>query len=197
MEQVNTSLSFAAMAPANEPKVTVFLSIDEPNPSLYYAGQIAAPAGKGLFYDIFNYLGLKPDATSEEVKDSLLKSIALPEIRGSKKNDGIKILKDNNLNARIEGDGEYISDISPKPGYMVKEGAEIIVYTSDQSDSDDTVAVPDLNGYSVEKSTELLESLGLKIETQGEGVVSEQSIAPGQHVNKGTVITVHLQIIAD
>ena len=189
--------SFAAMAPANEPKVTVFLSIDEPNPSLYYAGQIAAPAGKGLFYDIFNYLGLKPDATSEEVKDSLLKSIALPEIRGSKKNDGIKILKDNNLNARIEGDGEYISDISPKPGYMVKEGAEIIVYTSDQSDSDNTVAVPDLNGYSVEKATELLESLGLKIEIQGEGVVSEQSIAPGQHVNKGTVITVHLQIIAD
>ena len=140
---------------------------------------------------------LKPDATAEEVEDSLLKSITLPEIRGASKNDGLKILKDNNLKARIEGDGEYIIDVSPKPGYMVKEETEIIVYTGNESTLDNTVAVPDLNGYSKEKATELLESLGLKIEVQGQGMVSDQSIKPGQQVNKGTVITVHLQVIAD
>ena len=80
---------------------------------------------------------------------------------------------------------------------MVKEETEIIVYTGNESTLDNTVAVPDLNGYSKEKATELLESLGLKIEVQGQGMVSDQSIKPGQQVNKGTVITVHLQVIAD
>lgn len=189
--------SFAGMAPANDPKVTVFISIDEPNPSLYYAGQIAAPVGKVLFNDIFNYYALKPDASSEDIQKSLKKDVVIPEIRGQKKADATKGLKDNGLGYRIEGDGEYVVDISPKPGYMVKEGSEIILYTGKQSDTDSTVVIPDLMGSTPEAVRELLGNLGLKAEFVGEGVVGQQSIEAGQHVKKGTVITCHLQVIAD
>ncbi|WP_291561970.1 MULTISPECIES: stage V sporulation protein D [unclassified Clostridium] len=186
--------SFVGMAPANDPKITILITIDEPDSSQYYGGQIAAPVGKSLFYDIFNYLALKPDATSEKDKDSLLKNIATPEVRGAKKNDGVKTLKDNNLNVKIEGNGDYIIDINPKPGYMVKEGTEITVYTGKEMETDTTVAVPDLSGYSKDKASELLDSLGLRIEFDGEGTVSKQSIAPRQHVKKGTVVTVTLKV---
>ena len=98
---------------------------------------------------------------------------------------------------KIEGDGDYIVDVSPKPGYMVKEGTEIIVYAGKKSDTDNIVAVPDLNGYSKEKATELLVSLGLSAEYSGEGVVSQQSIAPRQHVKKGTVINMTLTVSGD
>ncbi|WP_461615336.1 stage V sporulation protein D [Clostridium sp. Marseille-QA1073] len=186
--------SFVGMAPANDPKITIVVTVDEPDPSKYYGNEVAAPVGKSLFQDIFNYLALNPEGSSDKSKDNLLKNIAIPEIRGIKKDDGIKILKDNNLNMKIEGDGEYIVDVSPKPGYMVKEGTEIIVYTGKKADTDTTVAVPDLNGYSKEKASELLESLGLHIEFDGEGSVSEQSIAPRQHVKKGTVVNVTLKV---
>lgn len=189
--------SFAGMAPANDPKVTVFISIDEPNPSLYYAGQIAAPVGKVLFNDIFNYFALKPDANSEDVQKSLKKDVVISEIRGQKKADATKILKDIGLSYRIEGDGEYIVDISPKPGYMVKEGSEIILYTGKQSQADSAVGVPDLMGATPESARKLLENLGLKVQFVGDGVVGGQSIEAGQIVKKGTVITCHLQVLAD
>jgi stage V sporulation protein D (sporulation-specific penicillin-binding protein) len=189
--------SFAGMAPANDPKVTVFISIDEPNPSLYYAGQIAAPVGKVLFNDIFNYYALKPDASAEDIQKSLKKDVVIPEFRGSKNAEATKILKENGLNYRIEGDGEFVVDISPKPGYMVKEGSELILYTGKQSEIDRTVVVPDLRGSTPESVRALLENLGLSVAFVGEGIVTEQSVGAGQHVKKGTVVTCHLQVIAD
>lgn len=51
--------SFAGMAPANDPKITMLISIDEPDPSNYYAGQTAAPVAKDLFKEIFEYINSK------------------------------------------------------------------------------------------------------------------------------------------
>ena len=54
-------------------KYTILINIDEPDPSNYYGGQIATVVGKQVFNDIFNYLSLKSDASSEEIGKSLLK----------------------------------------------------------------------------------------------------------------------------
>lgn len=51
--------SFAGMAPANDPKITLLVSIDEPDPSNYYAGQVSAPVAKELFDKIFSYMIMK------------------------------------------------------------------------------------------------------------------------------------------
>jgi stage V sporulation protein D (sporulation-specific penicillin-binding protein) len=47
--------SFVGMAPSNDAKVTVFVSIDEPDPTNYYGGQIAAPLGKEVFQYVLDY----------------------------------------------------------------------------------------------------------------------------------------------
>lgn len=189
--------SFVGMAPASNPRVTLFISIDEPDPSNYYAGQIAAPVAKQVFNDIFNYLSIKVDASDADVEKSMLKDVNLPEIRGMKKADALKILKENKLEYQIDGDGEIITDITPKPGYSVKEGSKIILYTGNSTNYNKEVIVPDLNGLSKEKAIELLNNLGLKAEFNGEGLVSEQSILPGQQVAKGTMLKLELEIIGD
>lgn len=51
--------SFAGMAPADDPKITLLVSIDEPDPSNYYAGQVSAPVAKELFDKIFSYMIMK------------------------------------------------------------------------------------------------------------------------------------------
>ncbi|WP_050551819.1 stage V sporulation protein D [Clostridium tunisiense] len=51
--------SFAGMAPVDNPKITMLITINEPDPSKYYAAQTAAPVGKTLFTDIMNYLNTK------------------------------------------------------------------------------------------------------------------------------------------
>ncbi len=55
--------SFAGMAPYSDPKITMLISIDEPDPSNYYAGSTAAPVAKTLFTEIFNYLQTSGDAS--------------------------------------------------------------------------------------------------------------------------------------
>lgn len=189
--------SFAGMAPADNPQVTLLVSIDEPDPSNYYAGQIAAPVGKQVFNDIFNYLSFKVDATDEERSKSLLRDVLIPEVRGKEKDKGIALLKDASLKVKVEGSGKYINDINPKPGCSVKEGTEIIVYTSDNKKANDDVVVPSLRGYNPKQASELLGDLGFKVKFTGDGMVSSQSIEEGKQVKKGTNITLQLEIIGD
>ncbi|MEY7998681.1 stage V sporulation protein D [Clostridium sp. Mt-5] len=71
--------SFAGMAPASDPKVTVLVSVDEPDPSNYYAAQTAAPTAKQVFTDIFNYLAIKGDAVPQDSNQTSSQSNAQNE----------------------------------------------------------------------------------------------------------------------
>lgn len=188
--------SFAGMAPANDPQISLLINIDEPDPSNYYGGQIATVVAKQVFNDIFNYLSLKSDATSAEIGQSLLKDIIVPEVRGLKKSEAQKILKASNLKMKLSTDGEIITDMTPKPGYTVKEGSEVILHTNTKTSDNNTVMVPNIKGNSPEATSALLNSLGLKVQFIGSGIASEQSIE-GSEVKKGTIITVHLDVMVD
>ena len=185
--------SFAGMAPANDPRITLFVSIDEPNPSNYYAGQIAAPVAKVVFNDIFNYLGMQPDVPKEEVAESLLKDVLVPNVRGLKKADAIKNLKDQHLDYEINGSGDYVSDVNPIPGFTVKEGTKVVLYMGNTSNiNNKVVVVPDLTGYNRNKAIWILNDVGLKAVFNGAGSASDQSINAGEHVDVGTSLTVDL-----
>lgn len=57
--------SFAGLAPVTDPKITLIVTIDEPDPSNYYAGQVAAPVAKDLFSEIFNYITINKDVLAD------------------------------------------------------------------------------------------------------------------------------------
>jgi len=188
--------SFAGMAPANDPQISILINIDEPDPSNYYGGQIATVVAKQVFNDIFNYLSIKSDASSEEIGKSLLKDVIVPEVRGLKKIDAEKLLKASNLKMKLSSNGDVISDMTPKPGYTVKEGAEIILHTGTVKADSNMVMVPNIVGNSPQATSALLNGLGLKVKFVGNGIASGQSIE-GTEVKKGTTITVNLDITAD
>lgn len=52
--------SFAGLAPFEDPKISLIVTINEPDPSNYYAGSTAAPVAKELFNEIFNYITINP-----------------------------------------------------------------------------------------------------------------------------------------
>ncbi|MEG0132615.1 MAG: stage V sporulation protein D [Clostridium sp.] len=189
--------SFAGMAPADNPKYTVFVSIDEPNPSLYYAGQIAAPVGQKLFNDLFNYSEMKPQGSYMEVDESLKKDVIVREVRGLSVAEAKKEITAAGLKVKIEGSGNTITDINPKPGFTMKEGKEIILYAGQSASDGDIVVIPDLKGFTKESIQKLFNDLGLKGEFVGDGLVVEQSVVGGQEIKKGTTITFQLGTLAD
>ncbi|MBW9145494.1 penicillin-binding protein 2 [Clostridium sp. CM027] len=57
--------SFAGMAPANNPEVTLIVTIEEPNPEKYYAAQTAVPAARKLFSGLFRILNMSTENVSD------------------------------------------------------------------------------------------------------------------------------------
>nr|WP_259679108.1 stage V sporulation protein D [Clostridium chauvoei] len=177
--------SLAAFAPVDKPKIAVFISIDEPSAGAYYAGQVVAPLANILFTDIFNYMEAE---FSKDNIDSIVKDVIIPEIRNLNVDEAKKILKENKLEYNIEGNGTIITDIKPYPGYTVKEGTKINLYTATTGNYNKNVVMPDLRGYSLESATKVLNDLGISFTTEGEGVVMKQSIPKGELINKGTEV---------
>ena len=176
--------SMAAMVPTDNPQVTIFVSIDEPSAGAYYAGVVTAPLAKTLLDDIINYMN---DEIFKD-NDSIIREIVIPEVRGMSVEEAKKVLKENNLEYNIEGSGSIITDIKPYPGYVVKEGSKINLYTDGDGNYNRNVVMPDLIGYSKEAAIELLESLGINYTLQGDGVVSNQSTPQGEVIVIGDTV---------
>lgn len=180
--------SFVGFAPARDPKVSIFISIDEPSAGEYYAGVITTPVARQLFSDLFNYMSIDISSTNDEVRKSLLKDVIIPEIRDLKVEDGQQILKELNLEFEGVGEGDKIIDITPKPGYSVKEGTKIIIYKGDSKQIDKQVLMPNLYGYSKQGAIEILDSIGLNYKIIGEGLMVSQSIEVGKIVQRGDTV---------
>jgi len=189
--------TFVGMAPVENPQYTVYVSIDEPNPSLYYAGQIAAPVGQKLFNELFNYSELKPSGTYKDAGESLKADVIVPEVRNMPVADAKKVVTDAGLTVRLEGEGDIITDMNPKPGFVMKEGNEIILYAGKAAEDGNMVIIPDLKGFTKEAIEVLFKDLGLKAEFIKEGLVVDQSIESGQLVKKGTTVTFTLGVLSD
>ena len=175
--------SLAGFAPADDPEVTVFISIDEPGTGTYYAGQIVAPLANILFTDIFNYMS---EEMPKDDVESIVKEVVIPEIRGLEVSEAKKILKEYNLEYNIEGNGSIITDVKPYPGYTVKENSKINIDTEEIESYNKNVIMPDLRGYSLESATKILDDLGITFTYEGEGSITKQSIPKGEIITKGT-----------
>lgn len=179
--------SMAAMAPIDSPEITAFISIDEPSNGAYYAGVVTAPLMKILLTDIFNYM----DSEFSEDYNAVARDILIPEIRGKSIEEAKKILKDVNLEYNIEGSGESVTNTQPYPGYIVKEGTKITIYTGDAVDNN-KVSMPDLTGFSVTSAEDVLDNLGIKYILEGDGFVIDQSIPAGEVITTGSNVRLTL-----
>lgn len=184
--------SFAAIAPCNDPKLSIIVSIDEPDPSNYYSGSTAAPIAKQIMEDIIRYLDIQPD--SQDINNpKVYREIVIPEIRGITVEEGKKDLSKLKLSYETTGSGNIISDISPKPGVSVREGTKVMLYLGMDKNTNKRIAVPDFTEMTKKEIDELSDSLGLKISFMGDGIAVSQDIKPGTEVDKGCEIRVILE----
>ena len=182
--------SLAGFAPADDPKVSIFISIDEPGTGTYYAGQIVAPLANILFTDIFNYFS--SDIKKDDA-DSIVKDVIIPEIRGLSVEEAKKVLKELNIGYNISGEGDIVTSIKPYPGYIIKENSTINVDIGYLENYNKNIIMPNLIGYSLDSAIEILENLGLNYTVEGEGSIVEQNIPKGEMINKGVEIKIKLR----
>lgn len=181
--------SMIALAPVENPQITVFIAVDEPSTGAYYGGEVAAPLMKELFEEVFKYT----DSPLAKERFSIFKNVIIPDVRGKSVEEAEEILKANGLEAEVKGNGKTIVSMDTYPGATVKEGTTITITAKDSSQVDKEVIMPDLKGNTEEFATSILDNLGLIYEFKGEGNIDSQSITAGNKVVKGTKVTITLK----
>lgn len=181
--------SMIALAPVENPQITVFIAVDEPSNGLYYGGEVAAPLMKELFEEVFKYM----DSPLAKERFSIYKNVIIPDVRGKSVEEAKEILKENNLEAKVEGNGKTIISMDTSPGSTVKEGTTITIKAKDSGQVEKDIIMPDLKGTTKEFAISILDNLGLTYEFEGDGNVASQSISSGNKVVKGTKVTITLE----
>lgn len=182
--------SFVGFAPYDNPVVSVLVMINNPKSGEYYGGIVATPVANKVFESMSDYIG-----NAVLNSKSNINNVVIPNIVGKDVKNAEKILEDLNIQFTVEGDGDKIGNVSPKPGSLINLASKINIETSDSLYLDNSVIMPNLIGYTKIEAKNILESLGLKYHFKGnkDGVVKEQNVLPGQCIKTNSYIKLVLE----
>lgn len=185
--------SCLTVAPIENPEIAVLVLLDEPKGDKYYGGVISAPVNSQIMGDILPYLGYEPSYTEEELKKL---SVSVPNTVGSSLADAKGKVTAAKLEYKVVGSGDTVLRQLPEDGSKIISGGVVILYTEEGAVQKATV--PNLVGLSAAEVNSVAAKAGINIEFSGNtttgGLKSyKQSIAAGQSVDSGTVVTVYFR----
>lgn len=184
--------SYCGFAPADDPEIAMLIFFDEPMGENYYGGSVAGPVFSKVMAEVLPYLGVEPQYTQEELSkmdgsapDVL--TVSVEQARTKIQNEG--------YTAKVYGDGDTVLEQIPAPGGVIPKGGTVALFTDEASQSR-TVIVPTLTGMTRSQVNQAAAAAGVQVSmsgaalTNGSVISSIQSIAPGEKVKPGTVVTV-------
>lgn len=126
--------SFAAFAPADNPKLAI-LSVIDGVP--FYGGAVAAPPVQAVLLDSLKYLGVKQDLKAPLTPSKPMpglefppvkKAAIVPSVLGLPLEEAQKVLKQAGFNVLTEGRGGSILDQIPHADVQVEAGSSVLLY---------------------------------------------------------------------
>ncbi|WP_018132738.1 PASTA domain-containing penicillin-binding protein [Effusibacillus pohliae] len=186
--------SFIGFAPADKPKVLVYVTVDSPSNDLQFGNIVATPFAKEVFANVLPYLGMQAQQAKAAVTapDRPVKYSTVPNWAGMDRKQAEQLAKANEIRLQILGSGDQISLQWPKPGSNVPAGSSAIVIAGQVKDDHGNVQVPDLTGKSMREAFEILSMLGLVPDISGSGYVIGQEQKAGSFVPAGSKIKLTL-----
>lgn len=191
--------SFAGFAPADNPRLAILITIDEPGGTSTGGGAIAAPVAARVMEDALIYLNVEPKYTQEEL-DEL--SRQTPSLTGRSVEQAKNTLSNASLHPRVVGDGETVISQVPAQGQSISKGGVVILYTEENL-SAQIVTVPDFSGYTISQANSLAVARGLNLRISGNALRSgelisyKQSIEADTQVEMGSSVTVYFKSDVD
>ena len=186
-------VSFVGIAPMDDPRYIVLVALDTPSrqTGIYISGGVmAAPTVGAVMADILPYLGVKQSFSEDDIAG---KTVIVEDFSGMTGKDAEKLLKNQNLCAKMIGTGETVTGQIPSAGDQVPGGSQVLLYLGEKTD-DRTVKVPDFAGMNRQQASDAAGALGLYIlvsgnqDTAANIIVTAQSVPPETEVTTGTTI---------
>lgn len=124
----NYILSFVGAAPMNDPKLVVYVAIDNPKNTIQYGGVVAAPIVKEIMQEALQILGIpkQKDQIEKDLRWGLdIRYYVVPDLIGKKKNELPPAIY---YRYEFLGEGNVVKFQSPEPYEKIPEGSTILLY---------------------------------------------------------------------
>ena len=137
--------SFVGFVPADKPKLTIAVIIDEPQ-GVKYGGVVAAPAFREIAQNSLAYLKIQPNLpTTTAAKPAATRATTAPTVKSLSEGDGLEtpaggeimpnfqgmsmrrvlqVMEKSGINIRLLGSGRA-AEQSPPPGHKIRESNEV------------------------------------------------------------------------
>jgi len=168
--------SFVGYFPADKPKYSCIVVVNDPAQGKYYGGSVAAP--------VFKEIADKVYATNLDIYQEVEEEVTvqqLPRLMYGSHGDISWLCEELNIPVSPMSDvSEWVVNFHEDEG--IRFAPRVIK---------DNV-VPNVKGMNARDAIFILEQLGLKATISGHGKVREQSVLPGSRVNRGQEIILKL-----
>lgn len=196
--------SFIGFAPKDNPRLLVYVVVDDPNLRDYtqYGGKIVAPIFKSIMERSLQYLQQQPDLTAVKGKEPAkkqagakqasltpVKELTLPKFVEMATATAQMRAKQDQLEVTVIGTGTKIVEQYPAPYAKVVSGQQIVLVT----DRVEGTKMPDMTGKSLRDVMEFTSILQIQVKPTGVGFVAQQSIPPGTLLKGGEILMVTLK----
>ncbi len=172
--------SFAGFFPAENPKYSCIVLVNQPTKDGYYGNQVAGPVFK-------------------EIAEKYYLNRETPKVLFS------ELEQSHNINSNPDCKVAYAQDLQTTLEYIgvpfgVKTDKDWVVADDENyglsllgRDFYDSQKVPNVRGMGLKDAIYILELFGLNVEFENYGKVVSQSITPGSRFNSGDIIKIRLQ----
>lgn len=180
--------SFFCYAPIEDPRYSILLVLDEPDPSAF-GGTSAAPTAINLMKSVIDYMGGQTNNGSDLQQNSII----IPDLVGQEKDFAVKILNEKGVKYKLneKNDGNTVLSQSMTAQSVYDPTTELVLEIgAKEQSSGDKVTIPDLKGMSIQSVNEMVTGLGLRLKVTGSGFAAEQSIPASSVVERNSEISV-------
>jgi hypothetical protein len=173
--------SFLGLAPINDPRIVVLVVLEAPKGE-YYGGQVAAPVFRDITAQTLRLLNVQPDQPVRPAPRK--KSIPADQLA-----DFVEMTPDDAGKLPSTADGAIlVARSAPLP----PNGAAASPQAGPKALRLTDLTAPDLRGLTLREAVAKASSLGLPVDSQGAGVVVNQSPAAGTPMEHGALIRLEL-----
>lgn len=126
-------VSFIGFAPADDPKIVVYVAVDDPQ-AIQFGGLVAAPIVRNILDDALRYMGVEPrrEQVEKRIRPEFgdVPYVEVPDLVGMTIGE---LLQDIGSDFRIvkAGRGQTVISQAPKPGTRLERGSEIRIFLAD------------------------------------------------------------------
>lgn len=181
--------SFAAVLPAEDPEILVYVMLDDPNNARTdYSSVLAAPVVGNIISEIAPYLGIHTDGVDRSGTMVKVPNLISKEWSNAQVSLNIKGLSHQLMESETDQTAALVTYQYPRAGTEVAYGTTVYLYTDTYEGS--RTQVPDVGGKSADFARQMLAAAGLNCVAEGSGTVQSQSVPAGESVQRGTIVTI-------